>query len=79
MPQEHVRIRHHAERIPYPPDDYYVQEQPFYPAERRRTVAQPAPYPPQWWYTDGDEKFMMYLLLSGKWGGLFWPVGGELA
>lgn len=48
MPQEHVRIRHHAERLPYPPDDYYVQEQPFYPTERRRTVAQPAHYPPQW-------------------------------
>ncbi|KAL4723880.1 hypothetical protein ACLX1H_009525 [Fusarium chlamydosporum] len=33
MPQEHVRIRQHIERAPYPTDDYYVQEQPFYPAE----------------------------------------------
>jgi hypothetical protein len=48
MPQEHVRVRHHAERLSYAPDDYYIQEQPLYPAERRRTVAQPAPYPPNW-------------------------------
>ncbi|RGP79246.1 hypothetical protein FLONG3_2682 [Fusarium longipes] len=49
MPQEHIRIRQHAERLPYAPDDYYIQEQQsFYPTERRRTVAQHVPYPPDW-------------------------------